>query len=199
MASKAWLVAILVAFLLGGAVSWHYFTRGHDDEIERIQADADRAIAAAYKARAIAEDSARFWADSAARIRIDTVVIHEAAEAVERTGDTLEDYLVTGTDTVALRLWREHRLADIHLAELWELERESWTEQVAALSEVIRQKDSIIFVQDAELAAVNRAFASMRAEAERYRAKANPPFHVKLLRDGWKVAAGVGLGYLIAR
>ncbi len=199
-----WLIALSIILAIGTPVGWLFYARAEAEHFRELEARND-SLAAVLEARdslrAELEDSliaSRQRADSLAVIRQQVRTRYVRVEAQrDRTAADIRDYLAG--DTVGLRLVdalisvqaeqialmaEEQRLTELQLAEA--LAREA-------------TQTRIIVQQDSSIVALRTINAELQAEAQRWFRKANPPFTVRLLKDGWKFAAGAGLGYVIAR
>lgn len=199
----SWLVLAAVIVVISGSIGLGYWwgTHGSDDRIAEIRGDVVADSVRFDSVRATLEDSLAVLADSMATLggRVDTIVrvVRPATQRhAEQTGETLTQHLSARQDTAGLRLYALEEAADEEVVLSYEREVTGLRAQLVVMDERLRLTESIVTEQDTTLARLRRAFAEMQGEAERWQRKANPPFHVRLLKDGWKFAAGVGLGYL---
>ena len=201
-----WLVGLGLLGLVGIGTGLGYWwgTHGTGERITEIAGQAARDSVRSDSVRALLEDSLAVLSDSMAHLGrgVDTIVrvVRSAAQRhAERTGESLTDHLTARNDTAGLRLYAEEEAADQEVVLSYEREVSGLRSQLLIMDERLRLTEAIVIEQDTTLARLRRAFAEMQSEAELWQRKANPPFHVRLLKDGWKFVAGATAGYLIGK
>jgi hypothetical protein len=181
------LVALLAVAGLASLATWDWMSRASANALAELR--TENATLNAYHDSVVTT-----LHDSIASIRQyrDTVIIERVIEAEARADTTatrLQDYLAG--DSIGTALLASHLEAD-------SLEREAHETEKASLRQELLLANQVIFRQDSTITELRVLCDKAMAEAETWYRRANPPFHIRLLKDGWKFAAGVGLGYLIA-
>lgn len=144
-------------------------------------------------------DSLTTLADSVGRIaaKRDTVRIEVAVHRAR--GDTaaanLREYLAG--DGLGLALVA--KVEEAHEAEVMSLEYAVALAQQETRLERQRTEmlGRIIAGQDSTIAELQALHGEAMRQAEQWYRASHAPFAVRLFKDGWKFAAGVGLGYLL--
>lgn len=191
----------LIAMLVFG---WAWDRTRLTSDLSEVYAAEDAALdSIAYLAEQLVERAVREreLRDSIAaaepEIRYIEVEADAADAAAEATATNLREHLEAREDSVGLVLWQEDATAravkdSVHV------------EQLGARDRLIAQQRQLIGLLEADkedLAGQVEHYRSLagtwKAEAEQWYREANPPFAVRLFKDGWKVAAGVAGGYLI--
>lgn len=203
-------VGSVTALLLfaGFAVGW-YWSSHSDDEAVRAVEDANAALrdtlAVRDSIRAALDDSMLILrreaatADSAARAARSAWLATK--QRAGRTGETLEDHLRARQDSRGLALLDQHQQADRDREFSAANAILHQGRQIAALQNQVSVQALIIAAQDSSIMGLvrrlNATQSELTAEVERLNKRLNPPFAVRLLRDGWKVAVGVAGGYAL--
>jgi hypothetical protein len=200
-----WFFLTLTLALLGGSLYAGYYmgTRGSDDTIQNIREQAAVDSVVWDSVRTALNDSVDFYRDSITGIegKIDTVRIRVpvAVDAARTAGANLQEHLEAQGDTAGLRLYHGEEAADSVVLALRVSEVNLLSAEVGALRDQVRVQGLIITEQDSMLVRLRANLALALDEADRQYRIANPPFTVKLWRDGWKFAVGAAGGYLIGK
>lgn len=201
-------VAAVLLVLVGFAGGYYWSVRG-DDETMRAVEDANAALrdtlAVRDSIRAALDDSMLILrreaatADSAARAARSAWLATK--QRASRTGQTLEDHLRARQDDHGLALLDQHQQADRDREFSAANAILHQGRQIAALQNQVSIQTIIIAAQDSSIMGLvrrlNATQSELTAEVERLNKKLHPSFTVRLLRDGWKVAAGVAGGYAL--
>jgi chromosome segregation ATPase len=195
---------LVVAFLLGSAGTYWWLSRASEEQFREMRAEAqalERQIAWGDSVRAELDamlEASQFREDSLKEVkqRVEVRIIRAEAKRDTAVAD-LTEYLADdpfGTNLLQnlLTAFDEQLAAEAEKTHVTELELAEARAQGQIKDRIIGERDSLV-------ARYQVLYPKALAEAERWHRKANPPFTVRLLRDGWKVAAGVGLGYLLGR
>jgi hypothetical protein len=201
-----WIPVTVALVVAGGLVygGWWFGTRVDDAELTALQDSV--AVHVAVQARRDTVDAERLDSiaalqDSLAVVRVkrDTVTIRirSADNHTEATGETLAEHLTRREDGAGLQLWEAHAAADRQSLAFRDQAILFADAEILNLETQNRMQGNRIASRDSTIAELNADLTNALTQAERWHAKANPPLHVKILRDGWKVAAAFGAGLLV--
>jgi hypothetical protein len=200
-----WFFLTLTLVLLGGSLYAGYYmgTRGSDDTIQTIRERAAADSAVWDSVRTVYDDSlsALEALNDSIRQDVDTVRIRIPV-AVDRSivaGANLQEHLEAQGDTAGLRLYGEEEEADSIVLALRISENDLLVRSMAVMQQRVNMQAQIISTQDSVLVKLYADLAEALDEGDRLYRVANPPFMVKLWRDGWKFGAGVLGGYLLGK
>jgi hypothetical protein len=188
--------------LLASALTWWWVSRASEEALRDLRAESAE-FAQRLEIRDSLEltlrDSLTTLADSVGRIAAKSDTVRIEIVRSRARGDTaaanLRIYL--SGDDVGLALF--DKLDAAHKAEITNLEYAITLAQQETCLERQRTEmlDRIIAAQDSTITELRGLHGEAMAQAEAWYRKAHPPLVVRLFKDGWKFAAGVGLGYLL--